>query len=174
LVDEMTGDRSAHAISRRTSPTERMGFPYSAVQAWLGVGCDGVEEWAYVGFSGAPNLTGTTSRDGHDTFRTRVRWDDQAETMEFRQDWGDSFIHFQNHRSAIAKLANASRLVLELNWYGEGRVYFRFSLAGSSAALAEARAACQREGEAAVTEAEAKVVGHGLTEPPLFIGDLVS
>lgn len=143
-TDEMTGERSAHAQSPRTSPTQPMDFPYGDIQAWLGIGCNGESEWAYVGFSSAPNLTNTSNHDGYSTFSTRVRWDDQVETMGFRQNWGAAFIHFQDGDKAIAKMAAASNFLLELSWYGDGGTYFRFSLRGSSTALARARAACQR------------------------------
>ena len=120
-----------------------MGFPYGDTQAWLGVGCDGENEWAFFGFSNAPNLTDTEIEGGLNVIRTRVRWDDQVETTEFTQKWGASFIHFRKGRAAIAKIAASSTVLLELSWYG-GRTYFSFSLNGSSAALAKARANCQR------------------------------
>ena len=47
--DEMTGVVSWYASSPVAAPTKKMGFPYHDVEAWLGVGCDGKSEWAYVG-----------------------------------------------------------------------------------------------------------------------------
>ncbi len=142
-VDEMTGHTSAYAHSPKAKPTERMGFPYSDIQAWLGFGTDGVDEWAYVGFSTAPNLTGTNTQDGYDSFGTRVKWDDNLETVGFTQIWGSSFIHFQDYDGAIAKMISGNTVLVELKWYGEGKVYFRFPLSGSTAAIAKARAACK-------------------------------
>ena len=142
--DEMTGELSSYAHSPATTATKRLDFPYRGTRAWLGVGCDGESEWAYVGFSEAPNLLDTSTKDGYDTFRTRVKWDQAVETMEFRQTWGAEFIHFQADETAIAKMATASTVLLELKWYGAGTIYFRFSLRGSSSALAKARAACGR------------------------------
>jgi arsenate reductase-like glutaredoxin family protein len=62
-VDEMSGKHQAFARSPIVSPTKPMGFPYSDVQAWLGVGCDGSNEWAYIGFTESPNLLNTETRD---------------------------------------------------------------------------------------------------------------
>jgi hypothetical protein len=63
--DKMTGDRSCYAHSQSTGPLEAMSFPYNDVRAWLGVGCDGTNEWAYVGFSESPNLLDTSIGDGY-------------------------------------------------------------------------------------------------------------
>ena len=141
--DEMTGKRSCYAHSASTTPNEQMGFPYHDVTAWLGFGCSGTSEWAYIGFSTNPNLTGTTIGDGYNTLATRIKWDDHVETVHLTQTWGASFIHFQNDSSAIAKMRGASTVLLELPWYGEGKVYFRFSLDGSSSAISAARACCR-------------------------------
>lgn len=142
-TDEMTGEGSAYAHSRDKSPAPPMGFPYHDTEAWLGFGCDGTKEWGYVGFSDAPNLVDTDTRDGYDAFTTRVRWDDAVTRMGFIQSWGEPFIHFQNDGRAIANIAAARSVRLELSWYGEGQVYFDFSLDGSSEAIAEAREKCR-------------------------------
>jgi TonB family protein len=141
-TDEMTRKRTHFASSPRTASTRPMGFPYNATRAWLGVGCGGEERWAYIGFNESPNLTNTTTESGYNAFSTRVRWDDNVETMRFRQEWGASFIHFDADEEAIARMVAASTVLLELQWYGEGSTYFEFSLRGSSAALAEAGATC--------------------------------
>jgi hypothetical protein len=141
--DEMTGGRQAFAHSPMTSPTRPMRFPYTATQAWLGFGCDGENEWTYVGFSNQPNLTNSVTHDGYNSVSTRVKWDDQVETMGFTQTWGDSFVDFEDDQEAIAKMTTAGTLLLELEWYGTGQVYFRFSLRGSSTAVAKARAVCK-------------------------------
>ncbi len=109
-TDEMTGKRQAFARSPIIAPTRTMSFPYTSTQAWLGFGCDGDNEWTYVGFSSQPNL--------------------------------DSFLHFQDDQAAISHMTTAGTVLLELEWYSAGQVYFRFSLQAASAAIAKARAAC--------------------------------
>jgi hypothetical protein len=142
--DEMTGKRQGFAHSAHVRATRAMQFPYTDTEAWLGFGCDGEDEWAYIGFSNQPNLTNTDTHDGYNSFSTRVKWDDQVETTDFIQKWGDSFIHFREGSKAIDRLTTAGAVLLELEWYGAGTVYFRFSLQGSSDAIAKARAVCKK------------------------------
>jgi hypothetical protein len=127
-----------------TSPTRPMGFPYSSTQAWLGFGCDGQNEWTYVGFSSQPNLVNSEPQDGYSSISTRAKWDDSVETVRILQKWGDSFLHFEDDPAVIAHITTAGALMLEIDWYSEGEVYFRFSLRGASAAIAQARAACHK------------------------------
>lgn len=142
--DEMTGERSAYASSPITGPTERMAFPYSDTKAWLGVGCNFLYEWVYVGFTTAPNLNKTDTKDGYNLIRTRIKWDDKVEYITLTQDWGSKFIHFSDDRSIISNIAKSNSVLLELNWHGEGKTYFKFSLSGSSAALKKIRSECAK------------------------------
>ncbi|MEX2540329.1 MAG: hypothetical protein WD314_00915, partial [Trueperaceae bacterium] len=141
-TDQMTGEQTAYAISTRVSPTERMAFPYGDTEGWVGFGCDGDSEWAYLGFSDEPNLINGSTQDGYSRIINRVRWDDHVENMTFTQEWGAAFLHFASYADAIAKLESAGTMLVELRWYGAGDVYFQFSLSGSSAAIERARAEC--------------------------------
>lgn len=155
--DEMTGKVQAFATSDWVSPTKPMRFPYNDVRGIMGVGCkesdlsgtrsDGTtwthtSYWAYFKFTDAPNLTNVDVGDGYSTFRTRVRWDDEIETVEMRQTWGAPSIQFRSSTSAIEKISASSSVLLELQWHGSGKVYFEFPLNGSAKALAEAKQAC--------------------------------
>lgn len=142
-TDEMSGERKAFAVSPHAVPTKRMEFPYSDVDAWIGVGCDKSSEWAYIGFSKAPNLNDTETKDGYNLINTRVKWGDSLVREILTQDWGAKYIHFQNYSTAIQKLAGSTGMMLELKWHSQGAVRFDFSLKGSSKAIAEMRSACQ-------------------------------
>jgi len=139
----MTGKTQAFAFSESVPPTRAMGFPYSDVKGWVGVGCDGSSEWAYFGFTTAPNLSGDETKDGYNLINTRIKWGDAVQNTRLTQDWGAKFIHFSNKAAAIAKIAGSSSLLLELNWHGEGRVNFDFPLKGSAAAIQEMREKCK-------------------------------
>ena len=141
-ADEMTGEMSSFASSPSTRAKRGMSFPYQDTRAWLGVGCDGKNEWAYIGFSAAPNLDNTDTEDGYNTFRTRVKWDDTVEDTKFTQDWGASFVHFRNDSAAISRIASANTAVVELAWHGQQTVHFEFALRGSSSALGKIRSEC--------------------------------
>ena len=140
--DEMTGEVSAYCSSKFASPTERMDFPYSDVKGWLGVGCDGDSERAYVGFTTAPNLANTTTEDGYNRISTRIKFDDEVEQITMTQDWNSKFIHFRNDSDIIEKFMTANTILLEMNWYGEGKTYFRFSGSGSTRSITQIRQSC--------------------------------
>ncbi|NLY91868.1 MAG: hypothetical protein GX081_09755 [Firmicutes bacterium] len=137
--DEMTEAETWYAFSPSVGPVKKMSFPYGDTKAWLGIGCDGEDEWVYVGFTVSPNLTGTTTRDGYDLIYTRIKWDDQIEDITLTQSWGSKFLHFTDDESVISKIAKSKSVLFELNWYGEGKVYFRFPLDGSAAAINKIR-----------------------------------
>lgn len=140
--DEMTGKLSAYAHSPKAYPSKKMGFPYSDVNGWMGVGCDSENEWVYFGFNSAPNLTKDKTKDGYSLIQTRIKWDGQVEDVSLTQDWGDKFINFRNGVSAISKISASSKALLELQWHGEQPTYFEYPLNGSSKAISEIRAKC--------------------------------
>jgi hypothetical protein len=137
--DEMTGETTWYAHSSQVTSTEEMDFPYHDTKAWLGVGTDGDDEWTYIGFSNEPNISDDETQDGYSVIRTRVKWDDKIEQMTFTQEWGAKFIHFRHKKIAISKIEASNTVLVELNWYGEGKVYFRFPLNGSAAAIEKIR-----------------------------------
>lgn len=137
--DEMTGETTWYAHSSQVRSTEEMGFPYHDTKAWLGVGNEGEDEWVYIGFSNEPNISDDETQDGYNVIRTRVKWDDSIENMRFTQSWGSKFLHFRNDSIAISKIVESNTILVELNWYGEGKVYFRFPLDGSAAAIEKIR-----------------------------------
>jgi len=140
--DKMTGKLSAYANSPISFSTRKMEFPYADVHAWIGVGCDKKNEWVYVGFNSAPNLANTETKDGYNLIKTRLKWDGVVKNVTLTQDWGASFIHFRNGKSAISRIVSSKSALLELQWHGQQSTYFEFSLKGSSAALKKIRAKC--------------------------------
>lgn len=144
-TDEMTGKKTAYAFSPTVASKRKMGFPYRDVAAWLGVGCDGKSEWAYIGFNSAPNLADTETEDGYNRINTRIKWNNHLEKVTLTQDWGASFIHFVSDKSAITKIITSNAALLELKWHGEQPTYFEFSLNGSSAALKRMRGMCAKK-----------------------------
>ena len=140
--DQMTSEVQSFASSPDVSSIKRMDFPYHDTRAWLGVGCDGENEWAYIGFSKSPNLSNDETEDGYNRIRTRIKWDGNLENVELTQDWGAKFLHFSNDAAAISQMAGASSVVLELRWHGQQSVHFEFPLRGSSQAIKTIRTEC--------------------------------
>jgi hypothetical protein len=144
--DEMTNEQVVFALSPHVTPSRQMDLPYADTEAWVGFMCDGKNEWVYLGFSNTPNLVDTETGDGFNYFSTRVKWGEEVKTARFSQKWGSSLINFSDGRDALKRLtsARADSLLLELDWYGNGTVYFRFPLEGASDAIAQARASCKK------------------------------
>ena len=94
LKNEMTGEKSVHAVSPIIGPTKRMGFPYGNVKAGLAVGCNSTSEWTYIGFNASPNLNNKDIKDGHNLIETRIKWDNNIENVTLIQNWGERFIFF--------------------------------------------------------------------------------
>ncbi|MCF8000399.1 MAG: hypothetical protein K9K76_00880 [Halanaerobiales bacterium] len=138
--DEMTNEEKWFAYSPDTTTNNPMGFPYSDTQAWLGVGTDGDNEWVYIGFTKQPNIKNTTpTNDGYSTFTTRVKWNDDITNMDFTQEWGSDFVHFVEDKKAINKIMQNNKVLIEIDWYGEDKVYFEFTLEGSAEAIKKIR-----------------------------------
>ena len=140
--DEMTGKNQAFAISPIVKSTKNMSSPYNNVSSWLGVGCESGKRWAFIGFSEAPNLSGSKTKDGYNVISTRIKWKEEVQKVNLTQDWGAKFVHFNNDEIIIKKIASSNESLLELNWYGNGNVYFNYSLSGSASALKKIAKKC--------------------------------
>lgn len=68
---------------------------------------------------------------------------DNVQTTSFTQKWGDSFLHFRDYGPAVARVAEANSVMLELDWHGQRPVYFEISLNGSSKAIQDMRQKCR-------------------------------
>ncbi len=135
--DVMTEEETWYASSPNVTSTEPMGFPYEGTKAALVLGYDGKDEWVYIWFSQSPNLLDTKIGDGYNIISTRIKWDDEIETTKLTQEWGSKFLHFTEDEEVVSKIINSDTMLLELNWYGEGKVYFQFPLEGAAEAIDE-------------------------------------
>ena len=140
--DQMTGSKNFYCRSETVRATQQMSFPYDDVSAHLVVGCEDNYKWVYASFSESPNLQMTATKNGYDTFRTRVKFNQQVEWTNMLQEWGSKQLYFSDEHYIISRLKQADTLLLELDWYGEGRTYFRFSCNGSSVAIDDVLNSC--------------------------------
>lgn len=149
--DIMTGEKTCYAMSPLTPSVKPFSSPYTGTEAWLGVMARGDGTWAFVGFSTAPNIRMSEARDGHSVFDTRVRWGDTLENYRMIQEWGSNFIIFLLSRDdpyrddydAIEKIYQSEYVLLELDWYGQGLVHFRFPMGGAKEAIDAMYEACE-------------------------------
>ena len=116
--------------SALTASMKMMSFPYQDTKAVLGVSCD--DTGAYMRFTNSPNLSGDTTHDGYNSIRLRVRKDnDQVRGIKFVQNWGSDQLSttFPPMRNIVLE---GQTLLVEIPWHGQGKVYFKFDLTGSS------------------------------------------
>ena len=143
LVDKMTNAQQWYAVSPTVSSMDPMRFPEADTNAWLAIACDKDSEWTYIGFSTSPNLNDTSTHDGYDTIDTRIKWDDHIRPVELIQKWGSRFLHFGgDDKAMINRIIHHKSALLELSWYEQGDVYFKFSLVGAEQATDSIRAKC--------------------------------
>lgn len=137
--DEMTGKVVKIAFSKDSSPSAPMSFPYQNITGNIFVGKNDTSEFVTFGFTEQPNLLNIELQPNMNIIKTRVKWDDKVEVVKLVQKWGDKFLHFSDSKSAIKKIMSSKEVLLELDWYGSGRVYFKFDLSGASEAIANIR-----------------------------------
>lgn len=133
--DEMSGLKQAYATSQSVSSTERMSFPYSEVRAWLGVGCSSKKMWAYIGFNQSPNISHSEPHNGYRLIDTKVKWDNNIEYAELSQESGGKYLRFSESLPIIKNIEKSNTLLVEVNWFGNGKTYFKFPLKGSANAI---------------------------------------
>lgn len=151
-VDKMTNVKSWYAISPSVNSVDPMRFPYTDTRARMAVACDKKSKWAYVTFSGSINLTGTVTHDGFDTVATRIRWDSNIEHVKFTEKWGARHVQFESTDKVITDVISHKTALLELQWFEQGTVYFRFPLEGAKAAVQTALSKCAQSAAAAVKD----------------------
>jgi len=133
--DVMTGEKSAYATLNSTPPTSGMSFPYSDITAGIGIGCDKTSKWIYIYFNHKPNLVNGEINSGYTSYRYRLKYDKEVIHDHFTQDFGSKFLHFDDDEYNIERVRESNKLLLEVEWYGEGNVYFDFDLKGSKKAI---------------------------------------
>ncbi len=132
IVDPMTSQVTFQAKSSTTYPTTKMSFPYGDTKAWLIIQYDGVNESVAILFSTSPNLTNTTINNGYYTITARVKFDDTIEEVKLYQEWLDKYLIFVDSNRVIQRMKTSKTMLLELSWFGQGKVYFNFDLTGVS------------------------------------------
>lgn len=144
--DEIRDTQSFHIFAPETFPRERMSSPYTDVSARLAIACTGRSEWAYISFSGAsPNIANRELKSGgYSEIAAPVKWGDTLDEVTFVRESGSTFLGFDDDESAIEQIVASDRLLVEFDWYGEGRVLFPFSLEGAKPSVTWLRSLCAK------------------------------
>ena len=137
-TDKMSGKTQAYAGSSNVLGDNFRGT-YRGTASSVNVGFEGRTEWAYLYFTSSPNLTNDDTKSGYNSVRVHIKFDNEAPAYYYMtQEWGSKFLHFNNDK-IIQKIKAHSTMLVELQWYGSGSVYFEYDLTGSSYAMSEAK-----------------------------------
>jgi predicted nucleic acid-binding Zn-ribbon protein len=140
-TDEMTGEETWYALSPEVSPTEPIDLPSEDIKAVLSVGYDGENEWVCIWFNYDVRIYLNDAEYGGEYYiiNTRIRWDDKVEDIQLYIDWKrqDNILNFPTDKDYVSKIIESNMMVLELDWLGEGNVYFQFPLEGAAEAIDE-------------------------------------
>lgn len=139
----MTGKSSAHTSSGAVSPTKLMDFPYKDTRASLSVGCAKDVISIFVTFNVTPNLNNTDTKNGYNKISTRIKFDNDIQNVTMLQSWSSKLLYFtyeskvilKEDSKIISKLMQSNNMLLELDWHGNGKTYFKFPLSGSTKAI---------------------------------------
>lgn len=140
--------KSFFAVSARTSPVHQLDFPYHEITVSLGFGCDASDEWIYAAFSEAPNIANAEIEEELNTYVSEISFSnglddaDEYDKYIITQKFGSRFFHFKKDDLIAARIVESASMTLKLDWYKEGFVRFKFSLAGSADVIASAREKC--------------------------------
>jgi len=135
FTDEMTGQRTWYASSPISYPNSVMNFPYADACAWLIVLYNGENDLPLVLFNLIPTFLNTSIGDGYYLLSTRVKWNNSVEQMEFYQPILGNGLFFIDYKRATKMIRASKTMRIELNWLGNGLVYFDFDLTGASKAI---------------------------------------
>jgi len=139
--NKMTGKYSAYAYSPETY--KLLSSPYGIVSSTMCVACDGENEWIYFDFSQEPNITNAEPWNYNRSHIDAImKWDDEVKQVRLYQTWGEDKLHFFEEYDPISRISFSNTVMLQIQWYGQGKPIFKYSLEGASEALTEMRTKC--------------------------------
>ncbi len=143
--DEMTGKKSYAVISKDFGPTRTMGFPYNNTISWITLYCDKKRNRVTFnfGFNTAPNISNAKIiKKNFNKIKTRIKFGQNITQVDLLQNWGGKNMVLVDFDKYKEDFINSDELLLELNWYDIGNIYFKYSTKGSSKALSGLKNRC--------------------------------
>lgn len=141
----MTGDTYAVAYSPVAHPLVKPNFPYHNVSSRIYFVCGRVTEQVQFRFTALNIPTSGLHKIGLLRYAVvNAKWDDELGGFQFYPNREQPELHVieEEHEPTLQRLMNHDELLIEIPFYRTGDVYFRYSLRGSSAAIASARKSC--------------------------------
>lgn len=142
--DPMTGDVSYYLHSETVGSIEEMSFPYNNVQSTLIIACGANDVWDYVWFSEMNVTGGSYSFGSYYEYKERVRFDDDIQTATMLAKSASHFLSFKYDDWLIRELKNTNLFMIELEWYGDGTVHFKYNVTGFNSAYKKLISKCNK------------------------------
>lgn len=141
-IDQLDGSITNYIYSRNSLPQNKMERPYHKVYSKIVLTCKNGKESAYFDFSLSPNLSNTTAKDGYNLINSRIKVDDEIFEIMITQNWGGNALFIED-RNIINNITSGDSLILELYWYGNGKVIFKYDLNGNREPYLNMQKECQ-------------------------------
>lgn len=141
--DEMSGEQSFYTYTNKIKPTRTMSFPYQNTTSFIALMCSKKRVTFSFLFNIAPNLNNKeTVVKNYDSIKTRIKFGEKINNVDLLQRWGGKQITLRNNEQYLADLNISDELLLELDWHGDGKVYFKYTITGFSKAYEDLKTRC--------------------------------
>lgn len=136
--DPMATNESYYATSDSFLPIKNLSFPYTDARSWIGVGCNTDNQyWAFIGFNKA-NFTGGEWKRDTKNHLAKIKYDDQISQVNLSESsGGQNFLNVSttDKNTFIKGLKSSNSVITGVPWYGQGDVWFKYSMKGSAKAI---------------------------------------
>ena len=132
-LDEISKIYKSWAISDDSYPTRPMRSPYEDTRVFWGIGCDQTgSKWVYLKFNSINSRAENV----------RARWDESQKNHNVSVE-SDDVVHFSEGKELITLLQKSNKVIIGIELYGNGEVFFKWDLKGSSKAIQDSLNNCR-------------------------------
>ena len=130
---------------KSVKPNSPMSFPYNKVASFISLACSHENKAISLSFlfNVSPNIINKEIiATNFDNIKTRIKFDEKITNVELLQKWGGKGMTLRNNKQYLNVLKNSDELLLELNWHGNGKRYFKHAITGFSKVYEELKSKC--------------------------------
>lgn len=139
----MDNTKSIYLFTDEASSNPKMNFPHNNTRVSLVFACSNMKKWSFFAFNESPILNNKSIKSGYDEITTRIKFGNNIENIQLIHEWGQTALHVKNDYLFRHTLSGNLELLLELDWYGEGKVYFKINTTGFIKKFKELNEQCQ-------------------------------
>lgn len=147
-IDRMTDKKNCIAYTDLVKSLEPMNFPYTGTKSRMFIVCS--ENFKHLSecsisfaFTSNPNISNIEFDEIGTYFKTRIRFDKEPPEV-VKMYIMENFLFVNDVNKILKGLKKGHKsLLVELNWFGNGRTYFRYPISGASEILEKLKEGCQ-------------------------------